>query len=146
VEAALVIVVTPPVTTCTLLTQSETALEHKFMRFKDGITAPDVESSQSVLGNGFNTLKEVFEQAKSKDKNSHKKVFFFEPQKIQDCRSGKSVMLFELLNSPQSGLQFEVSELSNAKTAGLFGTDQVHLKIKVSIEAIGSGEEYSFEL
>jgi hypothetical protein len=62
--------------------QSETTLEYKFMRFKDNITTPDAELSQSVLGNGFNTLKEAVEEATSKDKNSRKKVFSFEAQKI----------------------------------------------------------------
>jgi hypothetical protein len=55
-------------------------------------------------------------------------------------------MLFQLLNGPHSGLQLEVLELSNAKTAGLFGMDHVRLEIKISIEAVGSGEEYNFKL
>jgi hypothetical protein len=139
---------TPLVTTHTLPLppQSETTLEYKFIRFNDDITTPIVESSRSVLGNSFNTLKEVVEEAKRKDKNSRNKVFSFQAQKIQDCRSGKAVMLFQLLNGPLSGLQFEVWELSDAKTAGLFGADHVRLEIKISIKAIGSGEEYDFEL
>jgi hypothetical protein len=45
-----------------------------------------------------------------------------------------------LLNNLHSGLQFEGSELSTAKTAGLFGTGgHVRLEIKISIEAIVSG-------
>jgi hypothetical protein len=141
----------PPVTASTATThstlppQSETTLEYKFLRFQDGNTT-DAESSRSVLGNGFHTLKEVVAEAKSKDKTSRKKVFFFEPQKICNCTSGKAVMLFELLNGPHRGLQFEITELSNAKTAGLFGTNHVCLEIKISIEAIGSGEEYDFEI
>jgi hypothetical protein len=45
VEAASAIVGTPWVTTHNLPPQSKTTLEYRFMRFKDGITAPDAESS-----------------------------------------------------------------------------------------------------